>query len=143
MFVKLTSLRRLVISRNRLTSFYINLPNPLEYLDISGNLLASFDNGAMAKLGQMPSFVIHVDHNPLQCDCNQIEFLYWYQHTRIHIMNKELITCQHHVGSRAIVDTDVDSLKLSCRLTTNKLVTYGVSVGLAIFFISVEFVIYR
>ena len=87
MFVKLTSLRRLVISRNRLTSFYINLPNALEYLDISGNLLDSLDNSALAKLGQMHSLVLHVDHNPLQCDSNQIEFVYWYQNTRIHIMN--------------------------------------------------------
>ncbi|KAK2145543.1 hypothetical protein LSH36_675g02006 [Paralvinella palmiformis] len=68
MFFKLTSLRRLVISRNRLTSFYINLPNALECLDISGNLLDSLDNSALAKLGQMPSLVLHVDHNHLQCD---------------------------------------------------------------------------
>ena len=143
MFINLIALRRLDISNNQLTSVRFQLPTNLEYLDLSGNMLTSFDSDAQTIMNGHTRLLLQLDHNPFQCDCGEIDFVVWYQKTTTNISDRDNITCQQGVRTYLIVEMNTKVLQLKCGVTVNTVVLFSVVSGVIVFLFTVAVFLYR
>ena len=143
MFVNLVALRRLDISNNQLKNVLFEFPPHLKFLDLSGNLLASFDTNTQLMMNALPSLVLHLNHNAFQCDCPKTSFIEWFQNTVTSITNRENITCQQGISTYHIITIRTSLLEIKCGLTVNVVVVSSVVSSVVILMATLTIIIYR
>jgi hypothetical protein len=143
MFVNLVALQRLDISNNQLKNVLFEFPPHLKFLDLSGNLLASFDTNTQLMMNALPSLVLHLNHNAFQCDCPETSFIEWFQNTVTNITNRENITCQQGISTYHIITIRTSLLEIKCGLTVNVVVVSSVVVGVVIMMATLTVIMYR
>jgi Leucine-rich repeat (LRR) protein len=143
MFVHLVALQSLDISKKQLKSVLFELPPHLKFLDLSWNLLTSFDTNTQLMMNALPSLVLHLDHNPFQCDCPETSFIEWFQNTVTNITNRENITCQQGISTYHIITIRTSLLEIKCGLTVNVVVVSSVVVGVVILMATLTVIMYR
>ena len=97
-FVNLANLQYLRLAGNQLTTLKLILPATLRLLDLSRNLLTKFDASARGSLDGRQMLKIHVETNPMQCNCPDIDSVNWFQTTSSSFVDKETITCEQGTG---------------------------------------------
>ena len=142
-FAKLVSLRYLNLAHNELRALDILLPDTLDVLILNGNQLTSLDYVARKRLYNPPQLTLHIESNPLQCGCLDVDFVQWFQTTPTQIKKKNDITCARGTDIYYMTNINTAHLKLRCGLTVNKVVISSVGCGLVLTMMIIILVIYR
>ena len=143
MFINLVALQHLDISNNQLNSVRFKLPPSLKHLDLSSNLLTSFDSSTRLMMNAMSLLVLHLDHNPFQCDCSETSFIKWYQKTVTNITNRGNIICQQSMRTRPIMMIKTSQLEIKCGLTVNVVVISSVVSSVVVLMATLPVIVYR
>ena len=125
-----TKLAYLNLSMNSLRSFdiSINIMLNLNLLDLSSNLFQYLDLYALQSISHHTRLSIDLSNNPLLCDCQSLEFLYWAWENKNILLNFDHYECiflEHRVQASGgnnelknftyLYDTILPKLAISCR----------------------------
>ena len=138
-FARMEKLEILNLSSNvfQNISFYLSNLSSLSCLDLSGNKLATFDPSFRAELDALANksqqLQIDISNNPLSCGCNDIDFVQWFQQTKIPFLNRNSTWCSHPTLRQVLIETvDPGSLHKACFPPASKLAITAVSITLGV-----------
>ena len=143
MFANLRALVRLNLASNRLDYLNFELPDTLRYLDLSKNILISVGASAQDVLRPLPDLVVDLRDNPFYCDCEEADFIHWFQETSTKIVDKRAITCRKSGSAYNIDEVNVTQLKLKCSMTINSYAIIGIVCGFLVLSIIGVLTLYR
>ena len=130
-FAHLQHLQQLNLSNNSLEQFHVGLElHTLEeflFLNLSDNKLKTVSAAMRMQLDQMTidrNVQVDISRNPLECTCNDIEFVSWIQKSRVIFQNKQHTFCtdRKKYKFQLLFRIDTDEVELDCnpgRITEN------------------------
>ena len=137
-FAHLQHLQQLNLSSNSLEEFHVELHTLKEFrfLNLSDNKLKTVSAAMRVQLDQMASdrnVQVDISRNPLECTCNDTEFVSWIQKSRVIFQNKQHTFCtdrkQHKF--QLLFRTDTDAMERDCnpgRITENHKVNIWITI---------------
>jgi Leucine-rich repeat (LRR) protein len=153
-FPRLTNLRILSLSYNEISflkdDVFSNLPR-LSILNLRGNVIQDIDwihinllslssldlrqnhlgtwNVTQTSMFETHHSRIQLDirENPLQCGCDNLDFVDWIQKTTIDVTGQRELTCRQGSKEHVIYNIDLEALKTECKIENHEI---ALSVGL-------------
>ncbi len=148
-FLQLTRLEYLNVSGNGLESFDVNLTalQHLKHLNISNNLLKNIGEElrmSLDKLAVAHNVTLDLSDNPLECNCHNLYLLSWLKTTKVSLARLNLTTCKHTMGGikMSIPDINLEQFYRMCIHFDVIISCVGSSLGVSLI-LSVGFLIYK
>ena len=148
-FTKLPLLRELDLSDNLLKAidFIGRELSTLTIMDLSGNHLSDMSQNMMDRLNilfqEKQTFVLDISDNPLQCECDEVDFIAWIQATNINIEDRDQLTCLEGLDSVLVRDIHVEEKRINCGLTVNVLAISCATIFVAVVIATASILIYK
>ena len=97
----------------------------LTMMDLSDNRFSDMSQDMMDRLNILfqdkQTFVLDISDNPLQCECDEVDFIAWIQATNVNIEDRDQLTCLEGLDSVPVRDIHVEEKRINCGLTVNVL----------------------
>ena len=148
-FRELPLLRELDLSDNLLkgVDFIRRELSTLAILDLAGNHLSDMSQDMMDRLNVLfqdkQTFVLDIRDNPLQCECDEVDFIAWIQETNVNIEDRDQLTCSEGLHSVPVRDMHVEEKRINCGLTVNVLAISCATTFVAVAIATTAILIYK
>ena len=148
-FKNLPFLSELYLSGNTLESIYfldMSL-RTLNSLDLSGNHLSDLSQEMTRTLSaifaEKQNFVLDIRFNPLQCECDEVDFMAWIQSTHVNIKDRHSLTCLQGTNNILVRKINFEQTRINCGLTINVLTISCSTILIGVGIITTAIVVYR
>ena len=148
-FKELPLLRELDLSDNLLkgVDFIGRELSALTMMDMSGNHLSDMSQDMMDRLNVLfqdkQTFVLDIRDNPLQCECDEVDFIAWIQGTNVNIEDRDQLTCLEGIDSVLVRAIHVEEKRINCGLTVNVLAISCATTFVAVAITTTSILIYK
>ena len=150
-FKELPLLRELDLSDNLLNGVDLDFIgrelNTLTIMDLSDNHLSDMSQNMMDRLNVLfqdkQTFVLDIRDNPLQCECDEVDFIAWIQATNVNIEDRDHLTCLEGLDSVPVRDIHVEEKRINCGLTVNVLAISCATIFVAVAITTTSILIYK
>ena len=130
-FSNLRRLQTLDVSGNKLQHFRVDLDamKTLELLNLSNNTLRSLSADTRSALDKMTAVKVDISGNPLQCLCNNTDFVEWTHTTKVEFLNKSKTFCFDRNNVKELLS---EALMTECRSNTGWYLTVLLPLGIVV-----------
>ena len=132
-FSNLRQLQRLDVSGNKLQRFHVDLyaMKTLALLNLSNNTLRSLSANMRRALDEIAAVKVDISGNPLQCLCNNTDFVEWTHTTKVQFLNKSNTFCFDKNNAPVLLfNVDGEALMTECRSNTGWYLTVLLPLGI-------------
>ena len=148
-FKNLPFLSELYLSGNTLENIdFLDMSlRTLNALDLSGNHLSDLSPEMTITLSEVftekQNFVLDIRFNPLQCECDELNFMAWMQSTHVNIKDIYSLTCLQGTNNVLVREINVEQQIIHCGLTINVMAISCSTIFIGVGIITTAIVVYR